>query len=88
MPASRCDIDHNIAWHEGGETAVWNVAPLCKGHHTVRHETDWRIEQIPESGGVIGWTSPSGRVYLVEPERRTPTFRPAAAAADGDPPPF
>jgi hypothetical protein len=40
MPASRCDIDHNIAWHEGGDTAVWNVAPLCKGHHTVRRETD------------------------------------------------
>jgi hypothetical protein len=88
MRASRCDIDHNIAWHEGGETAVWNVAPLCKGHHTVRHDTDWRIEQIPDSGGVIGWTSPSGRVYLVEPERRTPTFRPTAAAANGDPPPF
>jgi hypothetical protein len=88
MPASRCDIDHNVAWADGGDTAIWNHAPLCEGHHTVRHHTQWRIEQVPDSGGVIRWTSPSGRVYLVEPERRTPTFRPTAAAADGDPPPF
>jgi hypothetical protein len=90
MPAGRCDIDHNIAWSEGGETAIWNVAPLCQGHHTVRHATDWKIEQMEGSGGVIRWTSPSGRVYLVEPERRTPTFTPTATATahDGDPPPF
>jgi hypothetical protein len=88
MPASRCDIDHNIAWEHGGETAIWNHAPLCKGHHTVRHATQWHIEQLPDSGGMIRWTSPSGRVYLVEPERRTPTFTPKAAARSTDPPPF
>ncbi|MFH8251747.1 DUF222 domain-containing protein [Microbacterium sp. B2969] len=89
MPASRCDVDHNIAWQDGGETAIWNHAPLCQGHHTVRHATDWRIEQIHDSGGVIRWTSPSGRTYLVEPERRTPAFGPGPpTTGDGDPPPF
>jgi hypothetical protein len=87
MLASRCDLDHNIAWEHGGQTAIWNHAPLCKGHHTIRHGTQWPIEQLSDSGGVIRWTSPSGRTYLVEPERRTPTFTPATARST-DPPPF
>ncbi len=32
------------------------------------------IRQIPGSGGAIEWTSPTGRVYIVQPERRVPVF--------------
>ncbi|MFB7891885.1 DUF222 domain-containing protein [Microbacterium sp. NPDC056044] len=32
-------------------------------------------EQVAGSGGAIQWTSPSGRRYLVEPERTVPVFR-------------
>ncbi|WP_349425761.1 DUF222 domain-containing protein [Microbacterium sp. LWS13-1.2] len=75
MPASRCDVDHNVDWALGGHTELTNLAPLCEGHHTVRHHTDWSIEQVPGSGGAIRWTSPSGRHYLVKPERAVPVFR-------------
>jgi hypothetical protein len=78
MPAHRCDIDHSVPWEHGGITAAWNLGPLCRGHHTLRHHGDWKITQL--DGGVIEWTSPLGRTYLVEPERRTPTFRPDPGA--------
>lgn len=75
MPASRCDVDHNVDWALGGRTELSNLGPLCEGHHTVRHHTDWSIEQVPGSGGAIQWTSPTGRRYLVKPERAVPVFR-------------
>lgn len=77
MPASRCEIDHNEAWHDGGSTCLDNHCPLCTGHHHVKHHGGWIVTQIPDSGGVIEWISPYGRRYLIEPERRVPIFRPA-----------
>lgn len=74
MPASRCEVDHTIAWEHGGDTALENLAPLCKGHHKVKHHGGWQLQQIPESGGAVEWTSPAGRRYVVEPERRVPVF--------------
>jgi len=83
IPAGRCEIDHTLAWEHGGTTALSNLTPLCKGHHTVKHHGDWNLEQLPDTGGAVLWTSPTGREYVVQPERRTPVFRPAA---DGDAP--
>jgi hypothetical protein len=79
MPASRCEIDHTIAWELGGTTSLLNLAPICKGHHIVKHHGGWTVRQVDGSGGALEWTSPSGRRYRVEPERRVPVFRPAAA---------
>ncbi|WP_426320508.1 DUF222 domain-containing protein [Microbacterium sp. E-13] len=75
IPATRCDTDHHIDWAHGGPTALTNLGPLCQGHHTVKHHTDWTIQHVPGSGGAILWTSPTGREYLVEPERPVPVFR-------------
>lgn len=93
MPAHRCDLDHTLAWEHGGHTSANNLAPLCKGHHTVKHHTNWQIRQLPDRGGTIEWTSPAGRRYLVEPERRTPHFPPThptsiTTQTVDDPPPF
>ena len=74
MPASRCEVDHTVAWEDGGDTALENLAPLCKGHHKVKHHGGWHLRQIPESGGAVEWTSPAGRRYEVRPERRVPVF--------------
>jgi len=75
MPASRCEIDHSIAWEHGGETSLQNLDPLCKGHHTVKHHGDWAVRHL--DGGALEWVSPSGRRYIVQPERRMPVFRPS-----------
>ncbi|WP_236081104.1 HNH endonuclease signature motif containing protein [Microbacterium oleivorans] len=66
-------------WHHGGATDATNLAPLCRGHHTLKHHTDWQVRSQP--GGTLERTSPAGRVYLVQPERRIPRFT-------TDPPPF
>ena len=75
MPASRCQIDHSIAWEHGGFTSLENLAPLCQGHHTVKHHGRWIVRQIAGSGGALEWISPAGRRYVVTPERRVPVFR-------------
>lgn len=75
VPASRCEIDHSLAWEHGGETALWNLCPLCKGHHRVKHHGRWTVRQIDGSGGALEWISPTGRRYVVQPERRVPVFR-------------
>ncbi len=79
VPASRCQIDHSVAWEHGGETSVVNTAPLCQGHHTVKHHGGWRVIQTGD--GSLLWISPSGRHYTVAPERRLPAFRADSAAA-------
>ncbi|MGU3646790.1 DUF222 domain-containing protein [Microbacterium sp. C23T] len=74
MPASRCEIDHQIRWADDGETCLDNTLPFCKGHHLVKDNTDWEVRQIEGSGGAVAWTSPTGRRYIVRPERKVPTF--------------
>ncbi|WP_245244286.1 HNH endonuclease signature motif containing protein [Microbacterium terrae] len=80
IPAARCELDHTIAWEHGGETSLDNLAPLCKGHHTVKHHGGWTVKQV-DGAGAIEWTSPHGRRYVVEPERRVPMFRPSREPA-------
>jgi len=78
MPASRCQIDHTLAWEHGGETSVTNTAPLCQGHHTVKHHGGWKITHLGD--GSLEWVSPHGRRYVVAPERHLPAFYPQTAA--------
>ncbi len=75
VPASRCEIDHSKPWEDGGTTSLGNLCPFCKGHHIVKHHGGWIVRQIDGSGGAVEWTSPTGRVYVVQPERHVPVFR-------------
>jgi hypothetical protein len=55
--ASRCDLDHTIAWADGGRTSADNLAHLCRHHHLLKHRDGplgrWRVEHVaaerPES---------------------------------------
>lgn len=80
MPVWRCDIDHTIDAAHGGETSAHNLEHLCQGHHTLKHESRWQVRQL--GGGLLEWTSPTGRTYTETPE---PTLRFTAAE---DPPPI
>ncbi|WP_172582479.1 HNH endonuclease signature motif containing protein [Subtercola boreus] len=74
--ATTADLDHTVAFAEGGETSLGNVSPLCASHHKVKHHTEWKVEQHPGSGrsaGSLVWTSPAGFAYTVDP---TPIARP------------
>lgn len=85
IPATRCHIDHTIDWNLGGHTSLLNLAPLCEGHHTLKHHGGWTITHIPGTGGALLWTSPTGRRYRVNPERPLVTFQPSGPP---EPPPF
>lgn len=73
QPVHRSDIDHTLDFALGGETREGNLAHLCRGHHTTKHATRWAVVQKP--GGVLEWTSPSGRVYPDTPVSRV-MFKP------------
>ncbi|MCD1144317.1 DUF222 domain-containing protein [Kocuria sp. LUK] len=61
--AERCDLDHTLAWEDGGTTAAHNLAHLCRGHHRLKHRSSpfgaWRVQQarprspesLPPGGG-------------------------------------
>lgn len=63
--AQKSDIDHTIPYAEGGPTCLCNLEHLCTRHHTLKHDTDWSVEQLP--GGVLRWTAPTRRVHLTRP---------------------
>ncbi len=88
VPIQRCDLDHTIDAAFGGETSTDNLGALCRGHHTLKHHSEWSVEQHP--GGVFEWTSPTGRVHVDRPpgSYRWPARRPGQSTPrDPDEPP-
>lgn len=63
--AKRCELDHTVDWVHGGQTAHDNLAHLCPSHHHLKHQTEWRVRQLP--GRTLEWTSPGGQTYLTHP---------------------
>lgn len=72
-PAVRCEVDHNHDYALGGATDVCNLCHLCQRHHTQKQFTRWKVRQL--AGGVLEWTSPTGRVYIDEPFPYSPAAR-------------
>ncbi|WP_155855272.1 DUF222 domain-containing protein [Actinotalea ferrariae] len=72
-----------------GRTAVDNLGPLCATHHLFKTHGGFRLEQ-PRPGAFVVRT-PSGHVYLQEPDRPPgiPAPRPfIGAPVESGPPPF
>jgi hypothetical protein len=63
--AATCDLDHVTAWAAGGTTTADNLAHLCRKHHTMKHNTRWRVKKPPGERSV--WTSPTGFVRPTDP---------------------
>ncbi|MBT9605227.1 HNH endonuclease signature motif containing protein [Microbacterium sp.] len=81
VPANRAEVDHTHDYALGGATDVTNLAHLCQRHHTQKQFTRWSVTQLP--GGVLRWTSPTGRTYTDEPL----PYSPAVRFVPDDPPP-
>ena len=68
MPAVDCDLDHRIAWSEGGPTHVFNLAPACRHDHViVKHGAGWTYRRLPN--GDHRWTSRLGHTYITGGEK-------------------
>jgi hypothetical protein len=72
-PAVRCEVDHNLDYALGGRTHVCNLCHFCQRHHTQKQFTRWQVRQLP--GGVIEFTSPTGRTYTDHPLPYAPAVR-------------
>lgn len=83
--AIRCEIDHTVDAALGGPTALWNLAHLCQRHHSMKQFTLWQVRQLP--GGILVWTSPTGRVYRDDAPAPPVHFSPRIVA-DSGPAPF
>jgi hypothetical protein len=44
-PADWCDGHHLVWWTRGGETALPNLALLCRPHHRLVHEGGWSLQR-------------------------------------------
>lgn len=66
IPARRCDIDHTVAFAEGGRTTLGNLGALCRGHHVLKHHSPWRVRQ--RADGELEWITPTGRSITDRPE--------------------
>lgn len=62
QPATDCDIDHTIAYADGGPTHASNLKALCRQHHLVKTFLRWSDEQL--SDGTVIWRAPSGHKYV------------------------
>lgn len=64
------DIDHTEAYRDpdlGGppdQTRLDNLAPMTRFHHRIKTHSRWHVTQA--SNGVLIWTSPHHRHYLVD----------------------
>ncbi|WP_045875591.1 HNH endonuclease signature motif containing protein [Pseudofrankia sp. DC12] len=64
MPATQTDIDHTVAFADGGDTALDNLGLLCRHHHRAKHRGNWQLDQ-PQPG-VFRWIGPVGREYITD----------------------
>jgi len=64
-PARGCDLDHTVAYSDGGLTHASNLKCLCRQHHLLKSFWRWRDRQLPD--GTVIWTAPSGHQYVTTP---------------------
>jgi len=90
--ATACDVDHLVAYADGGTTSTDNLIHLCRHHHRLKHETSWRPSTSRDPDGPPGsvtWTSPTGRTHVNAPATSPGPRRvdPADEASVGPRPP-
>jgi len=64
-PAVDCDLDHTVAYSEGGRTHASNLKALCRKHHLLKTFWGWRDKQLPD--GTVIWVLPDGQTYVTHP---------------------
>ena len=83
--SNTCELDHVLAWADGGLTTVDNMHALCPKHHHLKHETTWQVHRCPD--GSTRWTSPTGHHYHQPPPDPLPVDTTMSTVL-GDPPPY
>jgi hypothetical protein len=64
-PATQCDIDHTVAYADGGATHPSNLKCLCRQHHLLKTFWGWDDKQLAD--GTVIWSVPDGQTHLTLP---------------------
>ena len=89
--AADAELDHVVAWSDGGTTSEHNLRGYCTHHHRLKtHAPGWRVQAHPD--GSLTWTTPTGHQHTTAPHDYRPDPAPPPTPAtnepDPDPPPF
>jgi len=68
VPAAWCDAHHEIPWANGGPTTIEHLVNLCRYHHVLAHEGEWRIS-LDHTSGDVSIRRPDGRPYELGPSQ-------------------
>jgi hypothetical protein len=93
-PVGRVDLDHVVAYGDGGPTDCDNLCCLCRRHHRLKtHAPGWRF--VLTADGRLRVTTPSGVTRTTRPpglrariEQRALPAPPPPPAPPEEPPPF
>ncbi|HEX2301105.1 MAG TPA: DUF222 domain-containing protein, partial [Pseudonocardiaceae bacterium] len=81
--AGIADLDHAIAWNDGGTTCEHNLQAFCRRDHLIKtHTPGWQVDRHPD--GRVVWTTPTGHTYTSCPYNYHPDPIPHPPPA-GDP---
>ena len=75
--AADAELDHVVAWSDGGPTSEPNLAATCTHHHRLKtHAEGWHVHAHPDRR--LTWTTPTGRQHTTAPHdyRPDPTQAP------------
>jgi Domain of unknown function (DUF222)/HNH endonuclease len=64
-PAHRSDLDHTVAWEEGGPTVPSNLGVLCRHCHGYKHSEGVHLTQ--PTPGTFVWHTRLGHTYTTRP---------------------
>ena len=76
--ATDAELDHVIAWSDGGVTSEPNLAAYCTHHHRLKHHAGWRVDVHPD--GRLTWTTPTGHQHPTAPHDYRPEPAPSRTA--------
>jgi hypothetical protein len=91
------DLDHTVAWNDGGTTSEHNLHAGCRHDHRLKtHAPGWTVTQSRD--GTITYITPTGHRYTSRPHDYRPVLPPDGTSDpppdqeppdhDPDPPPF
>ena len=72
------ELDHVIAWSDGGTTSEPNLAAACSHHHRVKTYAGWRVKAHPD--GSLTWATPTGHRHTTAPHDYRPDRPPATGS--------
>ena len=81
VPADQCEIDHTIAWEDGGETIPENLAAHCKPDHKTKHHGGGTVTQ--DNDDHLHFTTRSGHTHTTTPDEDWAITYPTAEGEGG-----